>query len=64
MVKAVMPAATRTAPEMISIFFSFMGRTVSPPLPTSYVERLDCGSRLFTVVPQKPCYQRPLSAGR
>src|SRR5579859_427754 len=25
MVKPVIPAATRTAPEMISIFFSFMG---------------------------------------
>ena len=32
MVKVVMPAATRTAPEMINIFFSFMGRTVSPAL--------------------------------
>src|SRR5271155_1588143 len=39
MVKVVTPAATRTTPEMINIFFSFMGRRYPPPLSTSYVER-------------------------
>ena len=39
MVKPAMPAATRTAPEAINIFFSFMGRRYPPLLPTSYVER-------------------------
>src|SRR5277367_913828 len=32
MVKVATPAATRTAPEIINIFLSFMGRTVSSAL--------------------------------
>src|SRR5580698_7721542 len=39
MVKVVTPAATSTTPEMINIFFNFMGRRYPPPSPTSYVER-------------------------
>src|SRR5580698_3179817 len=39
MVKVVTPAATRTTPVMISIFFSFMGRRYPRPFSTSYVEQ-------------------------
>src|ERR1700677_4466698 len=61
MVKVVMPAATRTTPEMINIFFRFMGRRYPPPLPTSYVERGRRGSRFNGPAPR---FQAWLAAQR